>query len=140
MNSLPSPAASVLLVKDDKVLLIKRGKQPSKGLWSLPGGSKEDDESFEECAKRELFEETELVVDELENIGTRERVSLDANGNVARRYIITTFLAFQFSGSLKAGDDAADAGWFTYVQVQNLQTTDGLMEFLTEHANAGFGL
>ena len=140
MNSLPSPAASVLLVKDDKVLLIKRGKHPSKGLWSLPGGSKEEHESFEECAKRELYEETALVANALEHISTRERVSLDDNGNIARRYIITTFLATQFSGALKAGDDAADAGWFNHLEAQNLKTTDGLMEFLAEHANAGFGL
>ncbi len=94
-----------------RILLVKRGNHPCIGFWALPGGFVEMKESLEEAAKRELYEETSI-----RNIPV---VQFGSWGNVNRdprtRIITTAYMAVVEDGLLheRAGDDAADAAWFT---------------------------
>lgn len=93
------------------MLLIERGNEPYKGCWALPGGFLDMDETLEECAIRELEEETGLKVsiESIRQVGTYSRVNRDPRG----RTISTAFIAVVDSPlPVKGQDDAARAEWF----------------------------
>ncbi len=122
----PRIGASVLCLKEDKVLLIKRGKAPYAGRWSLPGGSVEEGETPAAAAKRELFEETGLDIRiSNQEIDTVDIVSRDEDGNEVSRFIIHVFAAQADTGSVAAGDDASDVLWVLPDALDTLQMTPG---------------
>jgi 8-oxo-dGTP diphosphatase len=104
-------AAVLRFLKDDiKVLLIKRGKEPFKGCWSLPGGFVEMDEELEDAAVRELKEETGVSGIKLEQLRCYGTVGRDPRG----RQISVVFRGIsRGKEKIKAGDDAAGVKWFS---------------------------
>jgi len=102
----PIVAAGALIERDGRVALVRRGVEPGRGLWGLPAGYVEVDESAEEAAIRETWEEAHLRV-EIDGL-------LDAFSytSAQSRGVLLIYAAHFLSGTLKAGDDAADAGWF----------------------------
>ncbi|MHC4738671.1 MAG: NUDIX domain-containing protein [Planctomycetota bacterium] len=93
-----------------KILLIKRGNEPFKGKWALPGGFVGIDEELEVAAERELAEETGLVNVPLEQLHTFGRCGRDPRG----RQVTIAFMGIAKEGldTIKAGDDAAGVQWF----------------------------
>lgn len=92
-----------------RVLLIERGNPPFKGCWALPGGFMEMDETTEECAVRELEEETGLKVDKIHLVGAYSKLGRDPRG----RTVTTAYLAIADEATAATGqDDAAKAQWF----------------------------
>jgi 8-oxo-dGTP diphosphatase len=116
------------VIKDEagRMLMILRGHEPAKGLWSIPGGRVEPGESDEQAVIREVREETGLEVACGVLLGTVERPGLD--GAVIE---IRDYYAFAVGGQLAAGDDAADARWVTPAEITALdaagQLTFGLL-------------
>lgn len=108
------------------LLIIRRGRAPGKGLWSLPGGKVEPGESDAEAVVRELSEETGLRVEPGRLIGAVEHPGPDGV-----TYAIYDYAATVTGGELAAGDDAAEARWTTPAELRRLPTTDGLLETLT---------
>ena len=110
----PRPAVTadcVVITKEDgpKVLLIERGADPFKGSWAFPGGFLNMDETTEQCAIRELEEETGMKIQELRQIGAYSKVDRDPRG----RTITVAYLAVIDSPcKVKGQDDAAKAQWF----------------------------
>jgi ADP-ribose pyrophosphatase YjhB (NUDIX family) len=103
----PVPAAAVAIVQDGEILLVQRAIEPRKGLWSLPAGFIEIDESVQQCAVREVKEETNLDV-ELSGLLAVYSVFDDP------RYIclLVVYSGKILAGELKCGDDASDAKFF----------------------------
>lgn len=99
-------ACDIVLIEDGKILLVKRGREPFKGEWAVPGGRIEDNETAEECAKREMKEETGLDVEILSLSGLYSDPARDPRGIVA-----AAFIARRIGGTVKGGDDAAEAKW-----------------------------
>jgi 8-oxo-dGTP diphosphatase len=101
--------------KQPKVLLVKRGHEPYKGRWAVPGGFIEIDEELEDSAARELEEETGLRGIALEQLHTFGTIGRDPRG----RMITIVFMGFITEGQdkIKAGDDAAEAQWFDIDQL-----------------------
>lgn len=101
-----------------KVLLIKRGNEPYKDNYALPGGFPEMDELLADAAKRELYEETGLANIELKQFHTFDAIGRDPRG----RNISIAFIGFTSLDNcqLKAGDDASEAGWFSILQLPKL--------------------
>ena len=94
---------------DAKVLLIQRGDEPYEGCWAFPGGFMNMDETTEQCARRELEEETGLKVNDLHQIGAFSKVDRDPRG----RTITVAYLAIIDKPISVAGqDDAAKAEWW----------------------------
>lgn len=95
---------------DHAILLIRRKDDPYKNFWALPGGFMQMDETAEECAKRELKEETGIRVSEIEQLHTFSAVDRDPRG----RTISISFVAFVNASEnrITAGDDAGEAQWF----------------------------
>jgi ADP-ribose pyrophosphatase YjhB (NUDIX family) len=108
---------AVITRADGRVLLIQRGNEPGRGLWSLPGGRVEPGESDEQAVAREVAEETGLTV----TVG-------ELAGRVRRgRYDIGDYFATIVSGELAAATDALDACW---ADPREMQTTTGLVDAL----------
>lgn len=110
-----------------RLLVIRRGRPPGEGLWSLPGGRVEPGEQDAAAVVRELYEETGLAVRVGALVGTVER---PGPGGVV--YEIHDYAATAVGGTLRAGDDAADARWVTPEQLRALPCTSGLVDILVE--------
>ena len=109
-----------------RLLMIKRGHEPGAGLWSIPGGRIEPGETDAEALVREMLEETGLAVQVGSLIGSVRRPGLDGTVIDIRDYAATVT-----GGTLRAGDDAADARWVDMAELGSLEITDGLIEALT---------
>lgn len=118
---------AVITDRDGRLLLIKRGHEPGAGLWSLPGGRVEAHETDADALIRELEEETGLVVTPRRLIGT-----VDRPGPRGAVYRIRDYAADVVGGTLRAGDDAADARWVAPGELGELELTAGLADCLAE--------
>jgi ADP-ribose pyrophosphatase YjhB (NUDIX family) len=107
------------------VLLVRRGREPLKGLWSLPGGVLELGETLAEGLQREVREELNLEVRVLEVVEVFERITRDAQGRVAYHYVLVDYLCEAVGGSLQAGDDAESAAWVDRADLAGLPITEG---------------
>lgn len=117
----PLIGVGAVIVKDDRVLLIRRGQAPLLGEWSLPGGVLECGETLREATVREAREETGLVVETSEMLGVYERVIPSADGRTRYHYVLIDFLCRPAGGDLKAGSDAADVRWVTREELPALK-------------------
>lgn len=117
--------SAVIVDRHNRVLLVLRGHEPAKGLWSLPGGSVEPGESMEEALVREVGEETGLSIVVGDEVW-RAHIELAAG----KPYNIHTFLVTGFSGQLVAGDDAERAEFATESTLEERETTPRLKEAL----------
>jgi 8-oxo-dGTP diphosphatase len=117
------------VIKDDqgRLLLIKRGHEPGAGLWSLPGGRIEPGETDAEALVREMREETGLDVQAGPLLGSVRRPAPGGNVLDIRDYGATIT-----GGTLRAGDDAAEARWVASGDLAGLPITEGLVEALTD--------
>jgi len=122
----PIPAVAAVIVQDDRLLLIKRGVEPSKGKWSIPGGSIEWGETLEDALKREVREETGLEIE----VGAVAGVFDLITG--AYHYVIIDYFARPIGGELRPGDDASDARWIALDELDSYELTDHLRERLAE--------
>ena len=96
-----------LIVRDGNILLIKRGVEPYKGFWGLPGGHLDFDETIKDAVRREVNEETGLTVTSLKLLGIYDSPKRHPKQSVAISYITETI------GEPKAGDDAIEVQFFS---------------------------
>lgn len=123
----PVLAASAVITDDrGRVLLVLRGEEPEKGRWSVPGGSAEPGETPAQTAAREAFEETGLRVSIGRELWTVEVPTAEGDGV----FEIHDFAATVTEGTLAAGDDAADARWFTSEELDEVPLTVNLRDYL----------
>jgi 8-oxo-dGTP diphosphatase len=108
----PLVGVGAVIIEDNRALLIRRGQPPLLGEWSLPGGVLECGEALRDAVIREAREETGLTVEVGEMLGVYERVIRADDGRVRYHYVLIDYLCRRVAGELKAGSDAADAGWF----------------------------
>ena len=118
--SRPIVGVGVVILDADKVLLIKRGKPPRAGTWSLPGGAQESGETLKEAAIREIYEETNLKVEIMGLIDIVDSIRRDKKGDTEYHYTLIDFAARVTGGALRAGDDAIDSHWFTLQEIKEL--------------------
>lgn len=113
----PLIGVGAIIIADGCVALVKRGKPPLLGEWSIPGGMLELGETLRQGAEREAVEETGLIVRATELLGVFERIVPDADQRTSYHYVLIDFLCEVVSGEMRAGGDASDAGWFTPEEV-----------------------
>ncbi|KQX34890.1 hypothetical protein ASD04_16035 [Devosia sp. Root436] len=116
-------AASVALVRDGKVLLIKRAYAPYQHLWTLPGGRIEPGETIEQCATREISEEVGLTIRNPRPVLVQP---LGRDGT----FRLAVFATRDFSGQLRASDEIADHKWLDPAALIALRTTSRLDDVL----------
>ena len=109
-----------MIVRVDRVLLIRRGQAPLLGEWSLPGGVLECGETLRDATVREAREETGLVVETVEMLGVYERIIPGDGGRIRYHYVLIDFLCRAVGGEPKAASDAAEVGWFPREELPSL--------------------
>ncbi|HSB46857.1 MAG TPA: NUDIX hydrolase [Candidatus Bilamarchaeum sp.] len=110
-------ACDGILIEDGKILLIKRAAEPFRGMWAVPGGRIEDDETAEECLVREMEEETGLKVAPVKLTGIYSDPARDPRLVIAAAYLVR-----RIGGKAKAGDDAGELAWFDLGKLPELCT------------------
>jgi ADP-ribose pyrophosphatase YjhB (NUDIX family) len=109
--SRPFVGIGIVVIKDDHVLLCRRGKPPSVGSWTLPGGAQDLGETCEAAARRELLEETGLTVGDLHFCAHVDTIRRDATGRIRFHYTILDFAARWTEGEPVAGSDVSEVQW-----------------------------
>ncbi len=107
------------------MLLVERGKPPLEGWWSLPGGVLETGESLEEGVRREVLEETGLVVAPVRVAEIFERIMRDAEGRAEYHYVLIDYLCRVTGGELCAASDVARVAWVEREGLAGYQITEG---------------
>lgn len=124
----PRVGVSVLCHRNGHALLIKRGKDPFKDHWSLPGGLVEVGETLVEAAERELMEETGVKAVLSAPVETFDSIQRDGDNEVVTHFVLTVFCGSFHSGDAVAGDDAAAIEWVHPENLGNRPTTPGTVE------------
>jgi len=126
----PSVTADGIVVRGNDVALVKRGHEPFKGMYALPGGFMNYGESFEHCAVREVEEETGLKTEVVGLVGVYSEPGRDPRGHV----VSAVFHLRPTGGTLKGGDDASDAEWVPLDDLPKLAFDHGriIEDFLTQ--------
>ena len=110
-RELPRVGVGAIVIREGKILLVKRASSPGKGFWAIPGGLVELGETAREAAERELLEETGVPVRAREAFYVFDFIDRDAGGRIKYHYVIIDFLADYLGGEPKAADDVSDARW-----------------------------
>ena len=114
----PVPAVAVMVIRGHEILMIKRGKEPRKGTWTVPGGSIELGETMSMAAEREVMEETGISIEPGKAFTAIDAIYHDSSGGLQFHYIIIYIAATYLSGQAAAGDDAAEVRWVDFETIQ----------------------
>lgn len=115
--SRPIVGVGAVIVDGEHVLIVRRGRPPLEGEWSLPGGAVEVGETLASAIQREVLEETGLIVDVGAIVEVLDRIHMDGNGRVEYHYVLIDYLCAVIGGQLHPQSDAADARWVTRAQL-----------------------
>jgi ADP-ribose pyrophosphatase YjhB (NUDIX family) len=126
----PILAVSAAIIRDGKVLIVRRARPPAGGLYTLPGGGVEPGETLFEAVMREVREETALEVEPVGIAGYREAIGRDAAGRVERHYVILPFAARWLAGEPVLNEELSEAMWLDPPDIAGLKTTAGLAEII----------
>jgi 8-oxo-dGTP diphosphatase len=126
----PFLAVSAAILRDGKVLVVRRARKPALKLYTLPGGVVEAGETLAEAVKREVREETALDVEPVALAGHREVIARDAQGRTKRHFVILSFACRWLAGELALNEELDDARWLKPAELAGLATTEGLAEIV----------
>jgi ADP-ribose pyrophosphatase len=112
-----------VVFRGDEVLLVLRGRAPSRGVWAVPGGSVRLGETLREAAEREVLEETGVVVRARDVVHAFDVIERDTDGALRHHYIVVDVTADWIAGEPRAGDDALDARWHDVARLAALEVS-----------------
>ncbi len=122
----PVVGVGAIILKQGNILLEKRGNEPAKGKWSIPGGVVEIGEHLEDAVLRETLEETGLAGENPQLIDVVDQVQMDSKGTIAYHYVIIDYSVTVKQGEPKAASDAEELRW---VPVDEVETYDLTLSF-----------
>ncbi len=133
----PQIAVGAIVIKDNKVLLVRRSQPPDEGLWAIPGGRVELGETLQDAVEREIMEETGLIIRARNPIYVFDVINRDAEGNIRFHYVIVDLSADYVSGKPNAGDDVNEARWVSSQELDELPLNRTTLECLKKTIQFG---
>jgi ADP-ribose pyrophosphatase len=133
----PRVAVGAVVFKDERILLVQRGKPPAEGTWAIPGGSVEIGESLQQAAQREILEETGVRIRAREPVFTFDMIETDADGSVRFHYVVVDVMADYLEGTLRPAGDAADARWVSAGELSRLFVSPATLDLLKKRFHFG---
>jgi len=115
----PLVGVGAVIWRDDKVLLVRRGKPPKDGEWSLPGGAQELGETILQALTREVQEETGLTIKVVALIDVIDAIIPDKDGDIRNHYTLIDFAARWVGGDARPGDDVTAVRWATLEELSD---------------------
>ncbi len=109
----PIPGVGAVVVGSDGVLLVRRDKEPGKGLWSIPGGAVEVGETQKDALRREVEEETGVICEVVDLIGTADVILTDSENNVEFHYLLNHYLVKALTKDIRQESPEAEVQWFS---------------------------
>lgn len=126
----PVVGIGAVVVHEGKVLLVKRGAEPSRGLWAVPGGSLELGETLQHGAEREILEETGVTIRAREPIYAFDFFERDGDGRIRFHFVIVDLAADYIQGNVKGADDALEARWLAPEDLAGLPVSKNTLKLL----------
>lgn len=128
----PLVGVGAVVKRGDSVVLVKRMHEPSKGLWSIPGGLVDLGERVEEAAVREVWEETGLKVKIMRLLDVIDNIMRDGDGKIRFHYVLVDYLAHPVDGELRAQSDVLEARWVKAEDLKEYEMTMTAKRLLTK--------
>jgi ADP-ribose pyrophosphatase YjhB (NUDIX family) len=131
--SRPFLAVSAAVIRDGRVLIVRRGGSFGRGVYTLPGGVVEAGETLTEAVIREVREETRVAIEPVALAGYREMIARDEGGKAARHFVILCFASRWIAGEpVPDPQEISEAAWRLPGELAGLKTTEGLGEIIAE--------
>jgi len=130
----PYLAVSAAIIRERKVLVVRRARRPALNLYTLPGGAVEAGETLVEAVTREVREETSLEIQPVALAGHREVITRDAQGHIERHFVILCFAARWIAGEPVLNNELDDARWLDPAELSAYPTTEGLADIVSAAA------
>jgi len=129
---MPLVGVGAVVIKNGKILLVKRAFEPGKGKWSVPGGVVELGEKLAVACAREMEEETGLKGQVLELINAYDMIVPDLSGKIMYHYVLIDFLVKPLGGVEKPSDEVLEMRWVSYEETKELEMTVSARKALEE--------
>lgn len=127
----PYLAVSAAIIRDGRVLVARRAKGASTGLYTLPGGVVEAGETLHQAVVREIAEETGIAIEPVALAGQREFITRDADGKISRHFVILCFAARWLGGEgTPQIEELSELRWLRPAELAGLKTTEGLADII----------
>ena len=126
----PIVGVGAIIIQNGKILIVRRGSEPGKGKWSVPGGLVELGETVKQTVVREVKEECGLDAEVDKLIDVVDSMTFDENGKLKYHFVILDFFVKLKGGELKPGDDAKEALWVPLEEVEKYDLTRTFRDFL----------
>ena len=126
----PVVGVGAVVMKDGKVLLVKRGVDPNKGVWAIPGGSLKLGETLQEGAEREIMEETGVTIKAGAPVYSFDFFERDGYGRVRFHYVIVDMIADYISGEVQGADDALEARWVSHGELKDMDVSRNALKII----------
>ncbi len=128
----PLVGVGVVVIRNGRILLVRRAFDPGSGRWSIPGGLVETGETLAAAGARECEEETGLKVQVLELINAFDMIEEDDDGKIRYHYVLVDFLASHVGGEERPNQEVSELRWVTYEEGKQLDLTKTARRALAE--------
>lgn len=128
--TVPRVGVGAMVVRDGKILLVKRGVEPGLGLWAIPGGTLKIGETLRECAAREILEETCVTVAVGDCVYVFDLIEADEAGKIKFHFVVVDFAALYVSGEPEGADDALEARFISPEDLGDLPVSQNTLKAL----------
>ncbi|AOY59067.1 MULTISPECIES: NUDIX hydrolase [Desulfococcus] len=133
----PRVGVGAVVFKNDKILLVLRGKPPAEGVWAIPGGRLNLGETLKEAAEREIREETGIDIRAGEPVFTFDVIERDPDGGIRFHYVIVDLAAEYVGGVPSAGDDAVEVRWVSAAEMDAMDVNPTTRKLLKTRFSFG---